>query len=137
MNPRAYYEHLLKTMPHGTERAVLSILRFHIGLDHAIDKEPLLLALEKTGFHLSNERQARLAITELRNQGVPVCSSSADSGYFLAATKEEFDEFITREYFSKIASMTKTARAMENHILAMFPNYQPAQIERAKQASLF
>lgn len=125
MNPRIYYEHLIETIPVGTERAVLSVLRFHIGLSNAINKEQLMLALEKTGFKLADERQVRAAIVSLRKQGVTICSSSTDSGYFLAADGEEFAEFVNREYLKKIRDMSETAQAMQNNARQMFDKVEP------------
>lgn len=132
MNPRIYYEKLVETLPVGTERAVMSVMRFHIGLTQAVSKEELKLALEKTGFRLSDERQVRLAIVNLRKQGIPLCSSSTESGYFLAATGEEFAEFANREYLKKIRDMSATLEAMQDHARDMFDSVEPG----AKQMSL-
>ncbi len=122
LNPRQYYEKLLDDMPPGLDRAVLSILRFHIGLAEAIEKEPLILTLENGGFHLKDERQVRIAIVKLRKAGVPVCSSSAESGYFLPATHQEFTAFVAREYWKKIKDMTETALSMTRPISKIFPS---------------
>lgn len=121
LNPRQYYEKLLDDMAPGLERAVLSILRFHIGQAEAIEKDPLILTLENGGFRLKDERQVRLAIVRLRKAGVPVCSSSAEAGYFLPATYQEFSEFVSREYWKKVKDMTETALAMTRPIAKIFP----------------
>lgn len=120
-NPRQYYEKLLSGMPAGLERAVLSILRFHIGGQNAIEKEPLILTLTNGGFPIKDERQVRLAIVRLRKAGLPVCSSSADAGYFLPVNRQEFQDFLQREYWKKITDMAETARAMTAAIPGIFP----------------
>jgi hypothetical protein len=125
ISPREYYEHLIDTMPPGLDRAILSILRFHIGLDNAVEKEPLMLELSKTGYGPRDERQVRLAIVKLRKAGVPVCSSSKEAGYFLPLTFAEFEEFVAREYWKKVKDMAETARSMTDNVANVFPtDYQ-------------
>lgn len=135
MKPRDYYESLIAGMPVGAERAVLRALSFHVGLADAISKDDLLDACRETGTPFSNERQLRLTIVKLRKAGIPVCASSGESGYYLAATLEEYREFRGREYVKKIIDMRETVTAMDGSIASMFPNeYQEYQREKAARA---
>jgi hypothetical protein len=139
-SPRNYYDHLISEMPAGAERAVLRVLSFHIGLGQAIQKDTLISESAKHGAHFSNERQVRLTIVDLRKQGIPICASSGESGYYLAGTLEEYKEFRGREYVKKIVDMRETVSAMDNHVKRMFAGeyaeYKRQQSEQAGQPSL-
>jgi hypothetical protein len=146
MSPRSFYETLIAQMPAGLERAILRVLSFHIGKDQAIDKPDLLKELRRLGFgkkardlnaqtsYETFERQARLCIVELRKHGHLICSSSGDSGYYIASTVEEYEEFAQVEYRSKIVDMSETLRAMDEGAKRVF--HTPAA-EKATQAGLF
>lgn len=124
----------------GAERAVLRVLSFHIGLDCAIQKAALLSECAKSGVHFKDERQLRLTIVKLRKRGIPACASSGDSGYFLAASLKEYQEFRGREYVKKIIDMRETVTAMDGCIKQMFPveyeQYQKAKAAAAGQPSM-
>jgi hypothetical protein len=140
IEPRAYYQKLLLTMPSGAERTVLNVLYNHIGLADAIQKVDLLSGCEKHGTKFSDERQLRLTIVRLRKAGVPVCASSGESGYFLASSLDEYREFRGREYVKKIVDMRSTLNAMDSSIREIFPKeyleYQRQKSEQAGQPSL-
>jgi hypothetical protein len=135
MKPREYYESLLSSMPMGAERIVLRVLSFHIGLKCAIQKPDLISESAKHGAHFSNERQVRLTIVDLRKQGVPVCASSGESGYYLAGTLEEYKEFRGREYVKKIVDMRETVTAMDDHVKQMFPGEYEAHLKAKAEAA--
>lgn len=122
MKPKIYYDGLLADMPAGADRAVLRVLSYHIGAKSAIRKETLMSECAKVGVRFGDERQARATIVRLRKAGVPICSSSGDSGYFLAGTLPEYYEFRNREYVSKIADMRETVAAMDDRAKALFVN---------------
>ena len=133
--PRDYYEHLIDAMPAGAERTVLRVLTFHIGLANSIQKPDLIDACAEMGTKFSDERQVRLTIVKLRKAGIPACASSGESGYFLAATLEEYREFRGREYVKKICDMRETVTAMDASAKAMFPTeYQQYLQEKATKA---
>lgn len=140
MNPREYYDHLLATLPQGGEKVILQILRWHIGLEMAIQKPELIEACKHAGADFKDERQLRLKIVELRKAGIPICASSGESGYFLASSLEEYREFRGREYIKKIIDMRETVDAMDGQIKAIFPaeyqEYQRQKAERAGQPAL-
>jgi hypothetical protein len=129
---RKYYDTLIASMPAGIERALIRVLSGHIGKDNAISKAQLITDLSKLGFHVA-ERQVRSEITELRKQGLLICSSSGDGGYFFAETPEEYEEFVQVEYRAKIIDMSETVRAMDDGARQVFS--VPA--EAAKQPGLF
>lgn len=134
MKPKDYYQSLIEGMPTGAERIVLRVLSYHVGLENAIEKPHLIERCAAAGlpFH---ERQLRLTIVKLRKAGVPVCSSSGDSGYFLAASLDEYREFRGREYLKKIIDMRETVSAMDSAVRGMFPaEYQEYQREKAARA---
>jgi hypothetical protein len=139
-NPKEYYEHLLSSMPMGAERSVLRVLASHIGLANSIIKPDLIDACEMLGSRFSDERQLRVTIVKLRKIGIPICASCGESGYFLAESLAEYQEFRGREYIKKIIDMRETVGAMDGSIKQMFPNeyqqYQQQKAERAGQPSL-
>jgi hypothetical protein len=139
-SPRDYYDRLITEMPAGAERSVLRVLSYHIGLTNAIQKPELIGECAKTGAHFSDERQVRLVIVKLRKSGVPICSSSGESGYFIAENLSEYMEFRGREYVKKIVDMKETVTAMDGTAKQIFSGeyaeYQKAKAEAAGQPSL-
>lgn len=61
------------------------------------------------------DRTLREAITQLRAQGVPICSNSEASGYWLATNTSEIQHTIS-EYRSRAIKMLKIAKALERGI---------------------
>jgi hypothetical protein len=139
-SPKAFYDHLIATMPAGSERVVMRVLSFHIGLAQAVQKPDLLEACAAAGSKFSDERQLRLTIVKLRKAGYPICSSSGEGGYFLAETLSEYREFRGREYITKIIDMRGTVDAMDGQVKELFPaeyeQYQREKSERAGQPAL-
>ena len=106
------YDDILAAMPLGLDRAILRVLSMHIGRDQAIGREGLVLAAASLGFP-AHERQVREAVKELRRQGELICSAAGeDGGYYLASSREEFEEFAQSEFGAKIADMSQTLGAM-------------------------
>lgn len=65
------------------KQAILTILSIHKGRANAISRIDLVLGLMRRGFG-KNEREARIAIQELRKSGALVGScGGAGGGYFL------------------------------------------------------
>lgn len=58
-----------------------------------------------------SDRAVRNLITELRYQGVPICSSSQADGYWLARDKKEIEQ-TAREYRSRAIKQLKIADRM-------------------------
>lgn len=129
--PREFYEELIRSMPAGLERAVLSVLRFHIGKENAVSKKQLLADLTRLGFH-QHERQVRECIEGLRNHGHLIGASSGEGGYFIMATDEEWQAWYAEE--------TSRAQKILSRLKAQSANahktFLPAS-EKAKQEGLF
>jgi hypothetical protein len=140
MRPRDRYDRLIASMPASAERVVLRVLSYHIGLERAIQKPNLITECAKGGCVYSNERQLRLTIVALRKAGVPVCASSGESGYYLAGSLAEYQEFRGREYVKKILDMRETVAAMDAAVREMFASeyqdYKRCQAERTGQPAL-
>ena len=105
------YDKLIATMPQGLEKAVVQVLKYHVGKEQAIKKDAILADLKNMGY-TPHERQFRDAVRNLRRDGWLVGSFSAD-GYFLIANKAEFDQFANTEIRPRIADLSETLSAME------------------------
>ena len=64
-----------------------------------------------------DDRAMRKAIENLRKQGYLIChrkdSDGCYGGYYIAASKAEYEDFRTREYKSRIISLADTLRGMD------------------------
>ena len=85
---------------------VLGELVKHIGGEKAIDMGELfslVLGKDHTGTKINGTRQVRRIITELRKEGIPICSSTLKNGggYFLPAVASELEDFL--KPYKKIA----------------------------------
>ncbi len=74
----------------------LSILNKHIGKQNAISMPRLHEKVfgERPTSHISGTRKLRALITELRNEGEPICSITC-GGYYFAATESEREEYLS------------------------------------------
>jgi predicted ArsR family transcriptional regulator len=59
-----------------------------------------------------NERQVRMFIQAMRNDGIRVCSNSSGRGYWIAKTTAEYERF-RAEYGSRATKIFKTIKAMD------------------------
>lgn len=135
MRPNDYYKSLLANLDTVRKKAVHLALMTHVGQGRAISKPDLMKASAGNGVRFSDERQLRMTIVELRKDGVPVCSSSGEGGYFLAGTLAEYTEFRGREYAAKISDMRETVLAMDACVRAMFASEAQEQSKvRAESA---
>lgn len=57
----------------------------------------------------STDRQVREAITELRNEGTPVCAAR-EGGYYIG-TREEYGKTVIKGYWSRIKAYQETIQA--------------------------
>jgi len=60
-----------------------------------------------------NERQVRMLIQAMRNEGIRVCSDSSGRGYWIAEGEEDYKRF-RAEYVSRASNIFKTVVAMDN-----------------------
>lgn len=97
---------VIASMPAGLDRAVLRVLSFHVGKDHAIKKPDLQRRLADVGFRV-HERIIRAQI-ELLQEDHLICSSSSSSegGYYLASNWDEVTEFDQREITPRIKKLS-------------------------------
>lgn len=113
-----YYQMLLQGMPAGIERDILWVLLEHVGLENAITGDALAEEIREGYKDVKDlRRKIRLAIQNMRNDGMLVCScagSAEGRGYFLPKNRKEFDEFILSEIRSKITSLSITMNQMVN-----------------------
>jgi len=95
------------------EYQIVTILSSHVGRDKAIGRDELVAKVKSRG-DATSERQVREAIKQLRRQGHLICSAPGeDGGYYLAADREEYEEFKRAEFLAKIHDMQETLRAMD------------------------
>ena len=120
-------EATIAALPHGLDRALLRVLRFHQGRSSAISRFDLLRRLKDIGFDV-NERAMRAQINVLRKDGHLIGAAAGEGGgYYLIISREEFEEFIQTEFRSKIIDMSETVRALERQADAVFGQaYQPS-----------
>ena len=110
---------IISQMDMGLDRAVLRCLEKREGAILSIQKDEMIGMLHQIGYgnklkYSTFERQVRQCVTDLRKRGYLICSSSGDTGYYLAANRAEYDEFVTREYEGRIKDMQETVAAMDN-----------------------
>jgi hypothetical protein len=117
-----YYDALLSSLPTGLEKAILKVLRYHEGETDGIFKNDLIVELANIGYSsVVDERQLRIAIYNLRKQGVLIGSSS-EHGYFMIRNLKEFDDFAANEYQKKINDMTDTLNLLRSKAIERFGN---------------
>ena len=85
---------------------ILGVLTKHIGGQKAIDMGELfslVLGKEYKGSKINGTRELRRIITELRKEGIPICSATAKvgGGYYLPAVASELEGFL--QPYEKIA----------------------------------
>lgn len=118
-----FYDRLIAAMPSGLERAIVQVLKWHVGRQNAIKKQrPAKSVLNTTdgimeklalaGGFRPHERQFRDAIRNLRRAGWLIASTSAD-GYFLVSDLLEYNEFRDSELSARIADLSETRAAMD------------------------
>ena len=97
-------------------RAVKAALAFHVGNDNAISRKKLLNQISGL-----NDRQLRIAIYQLRNDGCLICSRGGQGGgYWMAENLDDVQAFINTELRSRAYDMLKTAQRMEHSAIAQF-----------------
>lgn len=136
MSNRSKYDELIQDMDQGLERATLRVLSFHVGADQMISRVDLVEAISRFGFGrdlepVTFDRKCRIAISALRKAGHLICSSSGGvGGYYLASSREEYEDFAAAEYRSKIGDMAATLAAMDSAAARAFGRQAPAGQDR-------
>ena len=97
-------------------RAVRAALDFHVGNDNAISRKKLLKKIPGL-----NDRQMRIAVYQLRNDGCLICSRGGPGGgYWMAEKLDDVQSFINTELRSRAYDMLKTAQRMEHAAILKF-----------------
>ena len=89
---------------------IIRIMEQHKGKANAIVKDRFLYDLGMTGVFFEDERVFRDVIHDLRQEGHLILSGS--TGYYMASSRSEFDEFAERELLSRIKDLAKTISKM-------------------------
>ena len=108
-----HFDDILANLPSGLDRALLSILRFHIGKDNAISRDDLLEMLKMHGWE-TGDRAVRLQINLLRKQGVLICSCGGrNGGYYLARDWSELLDYINAELHPRAMDLLEQEAALK------------------------
>ena len=88
-------------MPDGIDQKVLQVLVHHVGNDNRIRRDRLVHAVFKYSDgkpkQLSTlDRQVRVSIANMQEQGIPILSDSGLGGYWLG-TRQECIEYIIEQ----------------------------------------
>lgn len=93
---------------------VLTILAGHIGSHNAIGMGELYEEVFGEGWEhrINDTRALRRLVTELRADGVPVCSvaSQSSGGYYLAAAGSELTDYLRRAEMRALKILKRNAR---------------------------
>lgn len=126
MEPVTYYEQVI--VLHGDEekeildRAVLRVLRRHVGKEGRISREELVSAIygarAKDDPNQVGDRRVRASIERLREKWV-ILSSSGSGGYWLPESESEAQDFIA-EMESRAMKMLQTTGRMKRNLREQF-----------------
>jgi hypothetical protein len=109
-------QELLQSLPPGLDRVLAKIFSFHVGRENSLSRGALMLALDQMGFRFKDDRPVRAAISALRKTEKPefmICSTGGvNGGYWLAASRQEVEEFIANELDPRISDLAATKRGM-------------------------
>lgn len=107
-----------------TKGAVLRILSRHVGVNRKIGMGELYFAVfgESWSNRINDTRALRKVITELRHEGVPICSvaDSTGGGYYLASAGSELSNYCERlrtQAIKKLAMEAKIRRITLHELL--------------------
>jgi hypothetical protein len=113
------FQDIINEMPVGLERSLGRILSQRVGKDNAIERDELLALVRRhPGLEKTQDRQMRLKIQLLREQGIRIChferrvDGKTVFGYYLAATDAEYFEF--RQWYGSYANtIWRAIRSMD------------------------
>jgi hypothetical protein len=109
---KSKYLDAIENLPPGLERAVLRIV-INGTRANPVPRGRIVTDCALVGFR-TTERSVREAIRQLRRQGNLILSMPGDrGGYYMAATLDEYEEFIQFEFGAKIYDMLETKKAMD------------------------
>jgi hypothetical protein len=98
--------------PPELEKMVLAVMESHKGRENSILRGALLWQVSTMGVQ-TNERSLRECIKQLRRAGHLILAMPGEhGGYYKAATRQEFEDFMRQEFGAKINDMLETKAAM-------------------------
>ena len=118
------FHDIIDSMPVGLERSLGRILSQRVGKENAIERDELLALIRRhPGLEKTQDRQMRLKIQSLREQGIRIChferrvqdergNSRTVFGYYLAGNDLEYFEF--RQWYGSYANtIWRAIRSMD------------------------
>lgn len=113
---------MIADLPAGLDRAILRVLSYHVGRDQAISRQALVKELAAVGFdYRKDDRQLRLAISQLRKHSCPICSAGGiGGGYYLAENWNELNEYLKTEVHARAMDLLETEKAMRSGGVELF-----------------
>jgi len=112
--------------------AVLEILDLHVGSERAIKARDLARLLG-----LRSDRAMREAIRQLRREGYLIVSSvGANPGYFVAASREEWEAFRDGNLKPRAFDILETAKAMSDAAQRRFGSTAGLDLRKARQLGM-
>jgi hypothetical protein len=110
-----WYQELRDRVTDELQRKVYDELDGHFDEEHAVNFKALVVKVCGE-YNISTEREVRIAITEMRNNGIAIGSTSGKPGRWLIVTEEQRQKFIA-EHQSRIDEETTTIRAARTWVL--------------------
>ena len=108
-----HLDDILANLPSGLDRALLSVLRYHIGRDNAIPRTDLLEMLKTHGW-TEPDRTVRAQINLLRKQGHLICSCGGHGGgYYIARDWSELEDYIGQELRPRAMDLLEQEKALK------------------------
>jgi len=96
------------------KQCILAELTHHIGIEKAIGMGELYEIVFKEGWHhrINDTRSLRRIITELRWDGVPICSVPLrdGGGYYLASVGSELADFLEKKKKRGLKELAQAAK---------------------------
>lgn len=107
---------------YSLKNLILNLLTYQARYERPIGRRELADMLRRRGALVTrDDRPMRSAIEDLRKDGFLVCHRKGkDGGYYLPHTKDEYEDFRTREYRSRIVSLVDTMKKMDKAAKAKF-----------------
>lgn len=114
----------LNGVSNDLEMAILRVVMYHIGREHAISREELLSELRSQGYK-HDDRTVRLAVSELRAKGIPLAGTGGiRGGYWILKDKQEADDYLKVELHDRGMNLLKQESAVRASFDRWFPGGQ-------------
>ena len=98
--------------PYGLDTALIKLMQYYRGEDNALKKPAILYELSVKGWNV-DERIFRKTVEQINNdQEHDFIICSGPKGYYMPATPAEVSEYNQRENLSRIRSLSRKSRAI-------------------------